>query len=159
MIQQTLALIKSSALAKGAEKDILSVIRENGLKIVQMKHLHMSESDCYQFYDYWNKFPAQSDNQAELAPKDISLRLIEKENFVQQIKSLRGSAGVFAIMVEGENSVERLKQIAGAENLSDAQFVKPLSVRAHWGTDLFNNALHTSDSFEQAQRELRLIFG
>jgi len=65
------------------------------------------------------------------------------------------SGPVVGICIEGEDIVKRIRDFIGA---TDPKKAAPGTIRALYGTDISHNAVHASDSPENAERELKFFF-
>jgi len=66
------------------------------------------------------------------------------------------SGPVVAIELEHDDAVARLRELIGATNPADA---RPGTVRAMYGKNIQNNAVHGSDAARSAEKELAIAFG
>lgn len=80
-----------------------------------------------------------------------------KPFFEGLIKTLVGRK-VHLMILEGENAVERARQVMGPTDPEVARKEAPDSIRAKFAQDLTNNAVHGSDSRESFLRESRVMF-
>lgn len=69
-------------------------------------------------------------------------------------KAFRAGADSLALIYEGENAVEKIRDILGA---TDPTKARPGSIRREFGTNIMVNAAHASDSPENAKREMAII--
>jgi len=143
-VTQTLVLIKPDGLVKSLTGNILTKLSETRLKIVAAKVVSVSK---------------------ELAEEHYHQLRSEKgdEIFESVLKYIQGeyhTNRVFALVYEGEDSVRRVREVAGETNPEKAH---PNTLRGMYGrinsmTDVFENVIHASDSNENAEREIKLWF-
>jgi nucleoside diphosphate kinase len=69
-------------------------------------------------------------------------------------KARRGRVGCLALVYEGHEAVQKIRSIVGVTDPSQAH---PGSVRREYGSNIMVNAIHASDSAENAVREMRII--
>jgi len=144
MIQQTLVIIKPDGLIKSLTGNILSVLAETKLKIVAAKVLKVPK---------------------ELAEKHYCQLKAEKgeaifNNVVEYIMGKWHTDRVFALVYHGEDAVNKMRSICGSTNPEKAD---PTTIRGKYGrinsqTGVFENVIHTSDTIENAEREIKLWF-
>jgi nucleoside-diphosphate kinase len=65
------------------------------------------------------------------------------------------SGNIVGVVVSRENAVEKMRELVGATNSQEANLG---SIRSLYGTDIQFNAVHASDSPENAQKEISIIF-
>lgn len=150
--QQCLVLIKPDGLIKSLTGNIITMLSETKLKIVAAKMVKVSKE------------------LAEAHYSELKQRLIEKNGlekgekiFDSVLKYIRGeyhTDRVMALVYEGENAIERVRQLAGHTNPEDAE---PTSLRGRYGrinskTNVYENVVHVSDSEENSKREIQLWF-
>jgi nucleoside-diphosphate kinase len=143
-IEQTLVLIKPDGLLKSLTGNIISMLSEARLKIVGAKMVKVSR---------------------ELAEAHYHKLKEEKcvEIYEEVLKYIQGhyhTDRVMALVYEGDNAIAKIREIAGSTNPEKAS---PTSIRGKYGrihskTQVFENAVHCSDSEENAEREIKLWF-
>ena len=75
--------------------------------------------------------------------------------FYPEIEKFMSSTPVIAMVIEGENVIERVREMLG---VTDSRKAAPGTIRAEFGTDMMVNVLHASDSEETAEREVARFF-
>ena len=131
-IQRTLSIIKPDATSKNIIGKIIDRFESNGLKVVAGKLIHMDQGKASGFY-------------AEHDGKPFFANLVEYMT----------SAPVFVQVLEGENAVQRNRDLMGSTNPQDAD---PGTIRADFAKSIDANAVHGSDSIESAKREIEYFF-
>lgn len=133
-MEKTLVLIKPDAVAKDTWRQILARYSSEGLTIIRSKIFQMTEALAKEFY-------------AEHIGKPFFSGLI-----VQMTSGL-----LIALEVRGDDIVERVRRLNGATNPAEAEegTIRKLYGEPGRGP---KNAVHGSDSAENAERELFLIF-
>lgn len=128
----TLTMIKPDAMQKGVMGKILDKFIEGGFTIVAMKMVHLSEKQAEMFY------------------------LVHKERpFYRDLVTFMSSKPIVAAVLQKENAVEAFREFIGSTD--PAQAVEG-SVRNLFGTNIQNNAVHGSDSDENALIESSFFF-
>jgi len=129
---KTLTMIKPVAVEKGFIGPILAKINEAGFRIVSMKLIRLTVEQAKQFY------------------------LIHSERpFYNDLVEFMSSGPIVAAILEKENAVEEYRKLIGATNPANAA---PGTIRALYGTSLQANAVHGSDSDENAIIESDFFF-
>jgi len=129
---KTLTMIKPVAVQKGFIGPILAKINESGFRIVSMKLMRLTGEQAKQFY------------------------LVHAERpFYNDLVEFMSSGPIVAAILEKENAVEEYRKLIGATNPANAA---PGTIRALYGTSLQANAVHGSDSDENAEIESDFFF-
>ena len=132
-MERTLSIIKPDAVAKNVIGKIYSRFEDAGFKIVAAKMLHLDEASAGGFYDIHKDRP-----------------------FFKDLISFMTSGPVIVQVLEGENAVAKHREIMGA---TDPQEAEPGTIRADFAETLDENAVHGSDSPENAIIEIAYFFG
>jgi nucleoside-diphosphate kinase len=128
----TFSIIKPDALGSGKAGAILTRITEAGFKLAALKMLQLTRSQAEEFYDI------HSD-------KDFFHGLVE----------FMTSAPVIVMMLKRDNAVEEFRKLIGA---TDPVRADKGTIRADFATTVQRNAVHGSDSAENAIREAGFFF-
>ena len=131
--EQTLSIIKPDAVAKNVIGKIYSRFEDNGLKIVQAKMAHLSKEDAEGFYAVHKERP-----------------------FFKDLVTFMTSGPVMIQVLEGDNAVLKNRELMGATNPQEAA---PGTIRADFAESIDANAVHGSDSLENAKFEIEYFFG
>jgi nucleoside-diphosphate kinase len=142
-IQQCLIIIKPDGIIKSLTGNIISALSEVKLKIVGAKIVSVTKELAETHYN-------------ELKAK----KPIIFENTVKYIMGEFHTNRVLALVYQGEDAIEKIRTIVGKTNPEEAD---PVSIRGKYGrinskTGVFENAVHASDSPENAKREIQLWF-
>lgn len=132
MQQHTLSIIKPDAIKKNVMGEILSRFEKAGLKIIAGKMLQLSKKDAEEFYAIHKSRP-----------------------FYNDLVNFMISGPVFVSVLEGEDAVFKNRQIMGATNPKEAA---QGTIRADYATSIDANAVHGSDSEENAKVEIAFFF-
>ena len=129
---KTLTMIKPVAFEKNFTGQILAQIIESGFRIVAMKMTKLTREQAQKFY------------------------LVHKDRpFYTDLVEFMSSGPIVAAIIEKENAVEEYRKIIGATNPENAE---DGTIRALFGTSLQANAVHGSDSDENAEIESNFFF-
>ncbi len=131
-IEQTFSIIKPNAMKKNAIGDIISMFEANGLKIAAAKITVLTKEKAEAFYAEHSARP-----------------------FFGELVSFMTSGPVCLMCLQGENAVLKNREIMGA---TDPKKANAGTIRAKFGDNVGENAVHGSDSPESAARELALFF-
>jgi nucleoside-diphosphate kinase len=131
-VERTLSIIKPDAVAKSVIGQINSRFEKAGLRIVAAKMIHLSEKQAQEFYGVHKERP-----------------------FFNGLVSFMSSGPVMAQVLEGKNAVALHRDIMGATNPKDAA---PGTVRADFADSIDHNAVHGSDSADNAKQEIAFFF-
>ena len=132
-MERTLSIIKPDAVAKNVIGEIYSRFENAGFKIVAAKMIHLDEIMAGGFYAVHQERP-----------------------FFNELISFMTSGPVMVQVLEGENAVAKHREIMGATNPQEAASG---TIRADFAESLDENAVHGSDSIENAAVEIAYFFG
>jgi len=133
MTERSLVLIKPDAVERNLIGDILNQYERNGLEIAEMKMMTASKDLAEKHY-------------AQLKDKP----------FYEDLITFITRSPVVALIIEGEDGIEKIRAIHGATNPEEA---KANTIRALYGKNVTENSVHASDSVETADKEIELWFG
>lgn len=131
-IERTLSIIKPDAVAKNVIGEIYSRFEKNGLKVVAARMAQLSREQAENFYAVHKARP-----------------------FFNALVSFMISGPVMIQVLEGENAVLKHRDIMGATNPKEAA---PGTIRADFADSIDANAVHGSDSLENATQEIAFFF-
>ena len=131
-IEQTLSIIKPDAVADNHIGEILSRFEKAELKIVAAKMVQLTVEQAKAFY-------------AVHAARPFYMDLV---NFMVE-------GPVLITVLEGPNAVMKNREIMGATNPKDAA---PGTIRKDFAQSIDRNAVHGSDSLENAKKEIDFFF-
>ena len=132
-IQQTLSIIKPDAVAKNVIGEIYSRFEKSGLKIVNAIMIDLGKEEAEGFYEVHKDRP-----------------------FFKDLVEFMTSGPVMITVLEGENAVLKNRELMGATNPKEA---KAGTIRADFAESIDANAVHGSDSLENAKIEIDYFFG
>lgn len=128
----TLSIIKPDAVAKSVIGQIYTRFEQAGLNIVAAKMMQLSREQAENFYDIHRERP-----------------------FFKDLVSFMISGPVMVQALKGDNAVMKNRDIMGATNPKEAA---PGTIRADFADSIDANAVHGSDSLENAAREIAFFF-
>lgn len=128
----TLTMLKPDALEKDYEGAILHQITESGFKIVAMKLTQMTKDDAEEFYAVHQDKP-----------------------FYGELVDFITRGPIIAAVLEKDNAVEDFRTLIGATNPADAA---EGTIREKYAVSISENAVHGSDSDENAAKEAAFHF-
>ncbi|WP_018954534.1 nucleoside-diphosphate kinase [Thioalkalivibrio sulfidiphilus] len=131
-VERTLSIIKPDAVAKNVIGEIYTRFEKAGLKIVAARMMHLSREQAEGFYAVHKERP-----------------------FFKDLVDFMISGPVIVQVLEGENAVALHRDIMGATNPKDAA---PGTIRADFAESIDENAVHGSDSLENAGKEIAFFF-
>ncbi len=130
--QLTFTMIKPDAVAAGHIGAILAQINKAGFKIIAMKYAKLSPEKAGEFY------------------------FVHRERgFYTELVEFMSSGPIVAAVLQKENAVEDFRTLIGSTNPSDAA---PGTIRALFAKNIGENAIHGSDSDENAIIEASFHF-
>lgn len=128
----TLSIIKPDALGSGKAGAILNRIEEAGFTLAATKMLHLTRKQAEEFYE-----------------------VHRDRGFFQGLVEFMTSAPVIVMVLKHDNAVEEFRRFIGATDPADAE---KGTIRADFATSVQKNAVHGSDSPENAIREAGFFF-
>jgi nucleoside-diphosphate kinase len=131
-LERTLSIIKPDAVAKNVIGEIYSRFEKAGLKVVAAKMKHLSKQEAEGFYAVHRERP-----------------------FFSALVNFMSSGPVMIQALEGEDAVLKHRELMGATNPKDAA---PGTIRADFADSIDANAVHGSDSLENAAVEIAYFF-
>ena len=129
---KTLTIIKPYAVKDGYTGSILSRINDAGFRITAMRFMHLSIKDAQAFY---------------AVHKD--------KNFFDRLTTFMSSGPIVVAILEKDNAVEDYRKLIGATNPLEAA---EGTIRKLFGRNMEANAVHGSDSDENAEIESNFFF-
>lgn len=128
----TLSIIKPNAIRTGKTGPILSMINEGGFEISAMKMVKMTRQQAGSFYEVHKDKP-----------------------FYEELVEFMTSGPVTVMILRHPNAVEEFRKLIGATDPAKAE---PGTIRKTFAVSVTMNAVHGSDSDENAEREANFFF-
>lgn len=131
-MERTLAILKPDSVAAGKAGAIIAKLQDEGFNVRGIKMLRLSQAQAQAFYEVHKERP-----------------------FYGSLVEFMTSGPVIPLALERENAVAQLREVMGATDVAKAA---PGTVRHLFGTSIERNAIHGSDSPENAAIELSFFF-
>ena len=131
-MERTLLIVKPDAVAKSAIGEILRRLEDEGFVIRDLRMTRLSTERAKAFYEVHRERP-----------------------FYGELVDFMTSGPVVPTVLEGSDAVTRLRAFIGE---TDSTKAAQGTIRREFGTDVQCNAVHASDSLENAQREIAFFF-
>ena len=128
----TLAIIKPDAVAAGHAGKILALLEAQGFKVRAARFLRLSQAEAEAFYAVHRERP-----------------------FYRSLVTFMTSGPCLPLALERDEAVSRLRDVIGATDPAEA---KAGTVRKLYAQSKERNAIHASDSSENAAREVAFFF-
>lgn len=132
-MQRTLTILKPDSVAAGKTGAILAHLEKEGFRLAGLKKTRLSAEQARAFYAVHRERP-----------------------FYDALVRFMTEGPVVVAVLERQEAVAHLRQTMGA---TDSRKAEPGTVRALYGTDIERNAIHGSDSAENAATEVAFFFG
>ena len=132
MNNKTLAIIKPDSVGKNNVGKILDRILSAGFSVVAMEQRQLSKSNAQEFYEIHRERP-----------------------FFQDLVTFMTSGPCVPIVLEKNNAVAAFRKIIGSTNPEQADIG---TIRKDFAQNVQNNAVHGSDSDENARKEIAFFF-
>ena len=131
-VERTLSILKPDALVKGVIGSIITRFEKAGLKPVALRMAHLSRGEAEGFYAVHKERP-----------------------FFGDLVSFMTSGPVVLMVLEGENAVQKNRDLMGA---TDPKKAEKGTIRADFAESIDANTVHGSDSLENARTEIAYFF-
>ena len=131
-VERTLSIIKPDAVSKNHIGNIINRFETAGLQVVAARMKHLTEKQAGGFYEVHRERP-----------------------FFKDLVRFMTSGPVMVSVLEGENAVAKHREIMGA---TDPKKAAKGTIRADYATSIDENAVHGSDSLENAKVEISYFF-
>jgi nucleoside-diphosphate kinase len=131
-VSQTLAIIKPDAVGSGKAGKVLAHLEEKGFRVRALRMTRLSQAQAGEFYAVHRERP-----------------------FYGELVDFMTSGPVIPLVLESEDAVARLREVIGATDPAEAA---PGTIRQLYAESKGRNAIHASDSDENAAREIAFFF-
>jgi len=131
-VERTLSIIKPDAVGKNHIGDIYNRFEQAGLKIIAARMKHMTPGEAEGFYAIHKERP-----------------------FFKDLVRFMTTGPVMVSVLEGPNAVAKHREIMGA---TDPKKAAKGTIRADFAKSIDENAVHGSDSLENAKNEISYFF-
>lgn len=131
-IERTISIIKPDAVGKHLIGQIYSRFENAGLKIIAAKMIHLTHETASEFYAIHKDKP-----------------------FFGELVAFMTSGPIMVQLLEGENAIAKNRELMGATNPAERE---KGTIRGDFSTTYNENAVHGSDSLENAKLETNFFF-
>ena len=131
-VERTLSIIKPDAVAKNHIGAIYTRFEQAGLKVVAARMKHLTQGEAEGFY-----------------------AVHSERGFFKDLVYFMTSGPVMVTVLEGEDAVAKHREIMGA---TDPKKAAPGTIRADFAASIDENAVHGSDSLDNAKNEISYFF-
>ena len=132
-MERTLLIVKPDAVAQNVIGEIIRRLEEKNFRIVELKMVHLTRKQASEFYAVHRQRP-----------------------FYNDLLDFMTSGPCVPMALERDNAVAFLREAIGSTNPEEAA---EGTIRKDFATDIQNNAVHASDSLENAAQEVAFFFG
>ena len=132
-MERTLSIIKPDGVEKNVIGEIYKRFEDSGLTIVEAKMLHLTRDQAEGFYDVHKERP-----------------------FFNDLVDYMISGPVMVQVLEGENAIDKNRELMGATNPAEAD---EGTIRKDFATSIEKNTVHGSDGPDTAKEEISFFFG
>lgn len=130
--EYTLSLIKPDAVAANHVGDIIARFEKNGLQVAALKMVFLTKEQASEFYAVHKERP-----------------------FFPDLVKFMSSGPIVAIVLQGDEAVAKNRELMGA---TDPKKASPGTIRADFAESVTKNAVHGSDSRDNAKKEIVFFF-
>ena len=131
-LERTLSIIKPDAVERELEANIKKIFLDNKLNIVDSKKIQISKEEAEKFY-----------------------KIHQTKPFYEKLCSYLSSGPIIAIILDGENAIQKNRDLMGA---TDPNKAKDGTIRKLYGISIDKNSVHGSDNPENAKTEIDFFF-
>ena len=131
-LERTLSIIKPDAVERELETKIKKIFLDNKLNIVDSKKIQITKEEAEKFY-----------------------KVHQTKPFYEKLCSYLSSGPIIAIILDGENAIQKNRDLMGA---TDPKKAKDGTIRKLYGISIDKNSVHGSDSTENAKAEIDFFF-
>ena len=132
MSERTLTILKPDSVAAGKAGAILAQLEREGFRVIGLKKIRLAPEQARAFYSVHRERP-----------------------FFEGLVRFMTEGPVVVAALERSEAVSHLRRTMGA---TDSKKAEPGTVRNLFGTDIERNAIHGSDSAENAAAEISFFF-
>jgi nucleoside-diphosphate kinase len=132
IMERTLSIIKPDCVTRCIIGEVIKKLEDNKIKIIAMKMLRLTKAQAEGFYAVHKERP-----------------------FFESLTDFMTSGPVVAMVLEGENVIDKYRELMGATDCKEAA---EGTIRKDFATDIEKNVVHGSDSPETADFEIGYFF-
>lgn len=131
-VERTLSIIKPDATRRNLTGKIIAKFEDAGLRVIASRRLRLTRADAEAFYAVHKERP-----------------------FFGELVDFMISGPVVAQVLEGENAIQKNRDVMGATNPEKAE---PGTIRKEFAESMGANSVHGSDAPETAANEIKFFF-
>lgn len=131
-MERTLSMIKPDGVRRNLVGEVIKRFEAAGIRIAAMKLLQLTRDEARAFYAVHRERP-----------------------FYDSLTEFMSSGPILVMVLEGDNVIQRNRDLMGATNFKDAA---PGTIRHDFATDIEQNVVHGSDGPETARTEIGFFF-
>ncbi len=131
-MERTLSIVKPDGVKKQIIGRVISAFEEKGIKAVAIKMVNMTKEQANGFYSVHKDKP-----------------------FFNSLTAFMSSGPAVVMVLEGENVINRVREIMGA---TDQKKAEKGTIRNAYAENIEHNIVHGSDSMENAKNEIHYFF-
>jgi len=131
-VERTLSIVKPDGVRKGLIGEVIRRFESQGLRVVALKRMVLQKQEAEAFY-----------------------AVHREKGFFRSLTDFMSSGPVVAMVLEGDQAIQRTRRIMGATNPKEAA---PGTIRADFAEEVEQNIVHGSDSPGNAAFEISFFF-
>ncbi|MEW6439604.1 MAG: nucleoside-diphosphate kinase [bacterium] len=131
-MQRTLCMVKPDGVRRALIGEVIARLEKAGLRVATLRMCRLQEGDAQAFYS-----------------------VHRGKGFYESLTRFMSSGPIVAMVLEGEEAIQRVRKIMGATNPREAA---PGTIRADFAQEIEQNVVHGSDSPESAAIEIPFFF-
>ncbi len=131
-MERTLSIIKPDGVERKLVGEVVKRFEGAGIRIAAVKMVHLTKDQARLFYAVHRERP-----------------------FFESLTEFMSSGPLVAMVLEGENVIQKNREIMGATNYKEAA---PGTLRHDFATDIEKNVVHGSDAPQTANQEIAFFF-
>lgn len=131
--EKTLIMVKPDVVRENKEAQVLEQLSSRGLKIVGLKMTQLTKERASEFYS-----------------------ILKDKSFYPALVAYMSSGPIVAAVLEAPDAVSLGRTVIGATDPAKAELG---TIRKNFGKNIQQNAIHGSDSVENAKNEIAFFFG
>ena len=132
-MERTLLIVKPDAVAKNVIGEIIRRLEEKSFRVIELQLMRLTRAQAAEFYAVHRERP-----------------------FYNNLLDFMTSGPCVPVVLERDNAVAFLREAIGSTNPEEAA---EGTIRKAFATNVQNNAVHGSDSLENAAKEVAFFFG
>jgi nucleoside-diphosphate kinase len=131
-VERTLCIVKPDAVEKNKAGAILAKLEETGFSVLALRRVHLSRAVAEGFYAVHKARPFFGELVEFMTRSPVVIAVLQRDNAVAQYRSVMGA--------------------------TDPAKAEPNTIRKLWGSNVGENAVHGSDSLDNAKNEIAYFF-